>query len=60
LGYWLEAKNRANGAALRGRLQELDIYRESGHEHFNGSLVVPVISPAEPPVSEGRASRGLE
>ncbi len=46
LGYGLEAKNRAGGAAVRGRLQRLGIYRESGHEHFNGSLVVPVINPA--------------
>jgi len=45
LGYGLEAKNRAGGAALRGRLQQLGIYRESGHEHFNGSLVIPVINP---------------
>ena len=44
LGYRLEAKNRAGGAAVRGRLQELGIFRESGHEHFNGSLVVPVLS----------------
>ena len=27
-------------------LQELGIYRESGHEQFNGSLVIPVITPA--------------
>jgi DNA primase catalytic core len=46
LGYRLEAKNRAGGAAVRGRLQRLGIYRESGHEHFNGSLVIPVINPA--------------
>jgi DNA primase len=46
LGYGLEAKNRAAGAAVRGRLQRLGIYRESGHEHFNGSLVVPIINPA--------------
>jgi DNA primase catalytic core len=46
LGYGLEAKNRAAGAAVRGRLQRLGIYRESGHEHFNGSLVVPVVNPA--------------
>jgi DNA primase len=46
LGYGLEAKNRAGGAAVRGRLQRLGVYRESGHEHFNGSLVVPVINPA--------------
>lgn len=23
-------------------LQQLGIYRESGHEHFNGSLIIPV------------------
>jgi DNA primase catalytic core len=42
LGYRLPAKNRAAGAAMRGRLQERGILRESGHEHFNGSIVVPV------------------
>ena len=47
LGYGLEAKNRAGGAAVRGRLQRLGIYRESGHEHFNGSLVIPVFSSGE-------------
>jgi DNA primase catalytic core len=44
LGYRLPAKNRAAGAAMRGRLQKLGILRESGHEHFNGSLVIPVIN----------------
>ena len=42
LGYGLPAKNRVAGAELRGRLQKLGIYRESGHEHFNGSVVIPV------------------
>jgi DNA primase catalytic core len=42
LGYRLPAKNRAEGALMRGRLQGLGILRKSGHEHFNGSLVVPV------------------
>jgi DNA primase len=46
LGYGLPRANRAAGAAVRGRLQQLGIYRESGHEHFNGSLVIPVIDPA--------------
>jgi DNA primase catalytic core len=46
LGYGLEEKNRVAGAEMRGRLQELGIYRETGHEHFNGSLVIPVINPA--------------
>jgi DNA primase catalytic core len=44
LGYGLEEKNRAAGAEMRGRLQKLGILRESGHEHFNGSVVVPVFN----------------
>jgi DNA primase catalytic core len=44
LGYRLPAKNRAAGAEMRGRLQRLGIYRESGHEHFNGSIVIPVFN----------------
>jgi DNA primase len=43
LGYRLPQKNRQTGAELRGKLQQLGILRASGHEHFNGSLVVPVI-----------------
>jgi DNA primase len=42
LGYRLPQKNRVAGAEMRGRLQQLGILRESGHEHFNGSLVIPV------------------
>ena len=42
LGYRLPQKTRQAGAELRGRLEHLGIYRESGHEHFNGSVVVPV------------------
>lgn len=42
LGYRLPAKNRKEGADIRGRLQRLGILRDSGHEHFNGSIVVPV------------------
>ncbi|GAB2191565.1 hypothetical protein MAH1_31780 [Sessilibacter sp. MAH1] len=43
LGYRLPEKNRKAGAELRGKLQEIGILRNSGHEHFNGSLVVPII-----------------
>ncbi len=46
LGLRLPEKNRAAGAQVRGRLQRLGIYRDSGHEHFNGSLVVPVFDAA--------------
>src|ERR1700678_1835498 len=42
LGYRLPEKNRKDGAELRGRLQALGVLRSSGHEHFNGSVVVPV------------------
>ena len=42
LAYRLPAKNRQAGAELRGRLQTLGLLRESGHEHFNGALTVPV------------------
>ena len=47
LGLHLPQKTRKAGAALRGLLQEVGIYRESGHEHFNGSLVIPVIMPKD-------------
>ena len=43
LGYRLPAKTRVEGAALRGQLQRIGLMRESGHEHFSGSLVIPVI-----------------
>lgn len=42
LAYRLPEKNRQAGAAMREQLQRVGILRESGHEHFNGSLVVPV------------------
>jgi DNA primase catalytic core len=43
LGYRLPEKNRKEGAAIRGQLQRLGLYRASGHEHFTGSIVIPVI-----------------
>jgi DNA primase len=42
LGYRLPARNRKAGSEIRGQLQEIGILRKSGHEHFNGSIVVPV------------------
>ncbi len=42
LGLRLPEKNRKAGAEIRTRLQRLGVLRDSGHEHFNGSLVVPV------------------
>jgi DNA primase len=46
LGYRLPASNRKAGEDMRGRLQKLGILRDTGHEHFNGSLVVPVFDRA--------------
>ncbi|MGH8500237.1 MAG: toprim domain-containing protein, partial [Methylococcales bacterium] len=43
LGLRLPAMTRKAGAEVRTRLQHLGLLRESGHEHFNGSLVIPVI-----------------
>ncbi|SFO54310.1 DNA primase, catalytic core [Variovorax sp. PDC80] len=45
-GLRLPEKNRKDGAAIRERLQKIGLIRESGHEHFNGSLVVPVFDAA--------------
>lgn len=42
LGLRIPAANRAAGEKIRSRLQRLGILRESGHEHFTGSIVVPV------------------
>ena len=46
LGLRLPAMNRKAGAEVRTRLQRLGVLRESGHEHFNGSLVIPVFDAA--------------
>jgi DNA primase catalytic core len=43
LGYRLPLINRKAGAEIRGRLQKLGVIRESGHEHLNGSLVIPIL-----------------
>jgi DNA primase len=43
LGLRLPEKNQKAGSTIRERLQNLGILRESGHEHFNGSLVIPVL-----------------
>lgn len=42
LGLRLPEKNRKAGAAIRGQLERIGLYRASCHEHFNGSLVVPI------------------
>ena len=42
LGYRLPHSSSVEGGALRSHLTRLGVIRPSGHEHFNGSLVVPV------------------
>jgi len=44
LGLRLPEKNRMEGERLRSRLTQLGLWRESGHEHFNGCIVVPLRS----------------
>ncbi|MGH8020410.1 MAG: CHC2 zinc finger domain-containing protein, partial [Opitutaceae bacterium] len=44
LGLRLPQKNRAEGAALRARLARLGLMRETGHEHFRGRVVFPVVA----------------
>jgi DNA primase catalytic core len=43
LGLRLPEKTRKEGKLLRERLEKLGLYRDTGHEHFNGSLIVPVL-----------------
>jgi len=42
LGLRLPFKNRQDGERLRSRLIQLGVWRKSGHEHFNGCVVVPL------------------
>lgn len=43
LAYRLPPSANKTGAELRSQLQQVGILRESGHEHFTGSLVIPVL-----------------
>jgi len=42
LGLRLPEKNRQTGAQVRGKLQNIGIFRETGHERFTGSIVFPI------------------
>jgi DNA primase catalytic core len=45
LAYRLPHSRRVDGAAQRGRLIDLGILRkETGHEHFNGCVVIPIVN----------------
>ena len=43
LGLRLPDKRRKAGADIRARLEKLGLMRASGHEHFAGSLVIPIL-----------------
>jgi DNA primase catalytic core len=43
LGLRLPNNQRVAGEAIRGQLERIGVMRASGHEHFAGSLVVPVL-----------------
>ena len=43
LAYRLPAKKVQAGGKIRARLQGIGMLRDTGHEHFHGSLVVPVV-----------------
>jgi len=44
LGYRLPEKAYKAGKEIRGKLQAIGLLRASGHEHFNGSVVVPIFN----------------
>jgi DNA primase len=46
LGLRLPTGRVKAGVEIRTRLQKLGVLRESGHEHFNGCLVAPVVDEA--------------
>jgi DNA primase len=46
LGYRLPQRSAKAGVEIKDRLQGIGILRQSGHEHFWGSLVIPVFDGA--------------
>ena len=65
LGYRLAPKQYKAGAEMRTALQRVGILRDSGHEHFNGSIVVPLFGnnrddPAARPVVGAYARKLLD
>jgi len=65
LAYRLAPKQYKAGAEMRTALQRVGILRDSGHEHFNGSIVVPLFGnesndPASRPVVGAYARKLLD
>ena len=56
LGYHIPFRNRAEGGAIRDNLQQVGILRKTGHEHFRGSLVIPVFDEAGQVTEEAEKS----
>jgi DNA primase/post-segregation antitoxin (ccd killing protein) len=56
LAYRLAPKQYKAGAQMRTALQRIGILRESGHEHFNGSIVVPLWCPADGKLADSAPS----
>jgi DNA primase len=54
LAYRLAPKQYKAGAEMRTALQRVGILRDSGHEHFNGSIVVPLFGAS----ADGAPRRG--
>jgi len=42
LAYHIPQSNRDDGAAIRTKLKACGVLRDSGHEHLNGSITVPI------------------
>lgn len=62
LAYRLAPKQYKAGNELRTALQRVGIMRESGHEHFNGSIVIPLFGRTEdyaPPQVVGAYARKI-
>ena len=64
LAYRLAPKQYKAGSEMRTALQRVGILRDSGHEHFNGSIVVPLFGsdgndPAAPRTVVGAYARKL-
>jgi DNA primase catalytic core len=65
LGLRLPNKQCKAGAEIRERLEKLGLYRDTGHEHFSGCVVFPVIDLESGDVTEaygrkiGPQARGL-
>jgi DNA primase len=46
LGLRIPEANRKAGSEIRTRLQALGLMRDTGHEHFSGSVVLPIFTAA--------------